>query len=131
MKQVVSALGTRPFGVWSPAIVTDRRRLLFVSGLTARDDEGNVMAVDDVGAQTQRVCELLQKTVEEVGATLADVVAVTVYVRNMDDFDIIHDVRRRFFPTEPPTSSMVEVSRLVDSRSLIEISAIAALPTDH
>jgi enamine deaminase RidA (YjgF/YER057c/UK114 family) len=37
-------------------------------------------------------------------------------------------VRREFFPTDPPASTMVEVSRLVDERSLIEISAIAVIP---
>ena len=59
---------------------------------------------------------------------MKDIVSVTVFVLNVDHFSEIHEVRRQYFPSEPPASTMVEVSRLVDERMLIEINAIAALP---
>lgn len=127
-KEVVSPEGlSTPFGVWSHAISVVPARLLFVSGLTARDENGDVVGVGDVAAQTRRILENLKRTVEAAGGTMGDVASVTVFVRDVDDFAGIHAVRREFFPEDPPASTMVEVSSLVDERCLIEINAIAAL----
>jgi len=118
----------RPAGAWSPAIVvTEPRRLVFVSGFTSRDDKGRVVCEGDISGQTRQVCENLKATLEAAGGTLADIVSVTVFTRDITQFDAIHAVRREYFPIEPPASTMVEVSRLVDERSLIEINAIAVL----
>jgi enamine deaminase RidA (YjgF/YER057c/UK114 family) len=62
------------------------------------------------------------------GGDLKDIVSVTVFVRDITQFSAIHEVRREYFPVDPPASTMVEVSRLVDERSLIEINAVAVLP---
>jgi len=82
----------------------------------------------DIAAQTRQVCQNLDATLRAAGGTLADVVSVCVYALDVEQFDAIHRARRAFFPTEPPASTMVEVSRLVDPRCLIEISATAVLP---
>jgi enamine deaminase RidA (YjgF/YER057c/UK114 family) len=128
-KQVVSPpRSAPPAGVWSPVIVLDGgARLVFVSGITSRNPDGTVHAPGDISAQTRRVCESLQTALEASGAALADVVSVTVHVTDITEFDAIHAVRREFFPVEPPTSTMVQVSRLVDARSMIEITAVAAV----
>lgn len=122
-----------PFGVWSPAVVAQPGPLLFVSGLTARTADGTVVGEGDIAAQTRQVCENLSATLRAAGGTLADVAAVCVYVVDVEQFDAIHRVRREFFPADPPASTMVEVSRLVDPRCLIEISATAVLspPSDQ
>lgn len=121
-----------PMGVWSPAIeISGADRLLFVSGITSRNPDGTVHAPGDMEAQTRRVCENLQRTVEAANGTLLDVVSVLVHVTDIEQFDTIHRVRREFFPEEPPTSTMVQVSRLVDERSLIEMTAVAALPVSR
>jgi len=52
----------------------------------------------------------------------------TVFALNVEHFSEFHEVRREYFPSEPPASTMVEVSRLVNERMLIEFNAIAALP---
>ena len=82
----------------------------------------------DIRAQTRRVCELLSESMSAAGGQLSDIVRVDVYVRDIEMFSAIHEVRREFFPSLPPTSTMVEVTRLVDERSLIEINAIGVLP---
>jgi 2-iminobutanoate/2-iminopropanoate deaminase len=118
----------KPLGVWSPAVLCeDGRRTLYVSGLTARDPAGGVVGEGSYEAQTRQVCENLKATVEAVGGTLADIVSVTVFVLDIDQFDTIHRVRRAYFPKDPPASTMVQVSRLVDRRCLIEINAVAVL----
>lgn len=117
-----------PSGVWSPIVVVKNPgSLVFLSGFTSRDKDGNVHGIGDIKAQTRRVCELLELSMKSAGGTLADIVRVDVYVRDIKQFSAIHEVRREFFPNNAPTSTMVEVSRMVDERSLIEINAIAVL----
>jgi enamine deaminase RidA (YjgF/YER057c/UK114 family) len=118
----------KPSGVWSPAVVVEQPgKLVFISGFTSRDESGAVHGEGDIRAQTRRVCELMQRSMRAAGGDLKDIVRVDVYVRNIDDFAAIHEVRREFFPVDPPASTMVEVSRMVDPRSLIEINAIGVL----
>lgn len=121
---------SRPIGVFSQAIkVPARGHIIFVSGLTARDTEGRVVGKGDVKAQTRRILENLRTILAEAGATLDHVVKVTVFIRNMErDFRSIHEVRAEFFSKNPPASTMVEVSRLVDPDHLIEIEAVAVTP---
>ena len=119
----------KPAGVWSPAIVvTQPGKLVFLSGFTARNDKGEVVHPGDMREQTRLVCENLKATVEAAGGSLKDIVSVTVFVTDIEQFDTIHEVRRQYFPTEPPSSTMVEVTRLVHKDMLIEINAVAALP---
>jgi len=120
---------SKPAGVWSPAVVvTNPGRMVFLSGFTARDRTGAIVGVGDIEKQTRQVCENLRETMRAAGGEMKDIVSVTVFVRDVTQFDIIHKVRREYFPSEPPASTMVEVTGLVDDRLLIEINAIAALP---
>ncbi len=128
-KEIVRPQGVaKPAGVWSPAVtVVEPKKLVFLSGFAARDESGDVICVGDITGQTEKVCENLKATVEAAGGTLADIVSVTVFVRDIKQFAAIHAVRRRYFPQDPPASTMVEVTGLVDERMLIEINAVAAL----
>ena len=118
----------RPFGVFSQAIQCEATgTLLFISGLTARDPDGNVVGEGDIKLQTETILENMQKLLAETGGSMADIVKVTVFIRDMELFDQIHEVRRRYFSQPYPASSMVEVSRLVSPEHLIEIEAIAAI----
>ncbi len=129
LKAIVPVGGlSEPRGVWSVAVAASPGRLIFVSGLLAKDAAGAVVGVGDVGAQTEQVLKNLTAALEGAGGTLDDVVRVDVFVRDISKFDEIHAVRRRFFAKDPPASTMVEVSRLTDERCLIEITAIAVVP---
>jgi enamine deaminase RidA (YjgF/YER057c/UK114 family) len=61
------------------------------------------------------------------GGTLEDICRVDVYVRNMEHFALIHEVRRQYFKEPLPASTMVEVTKMTSPDYLIEISAIAVL----
>jgi len=121
---------SKPIGVFSQAVkVSAKGHIIFVSGLTARDPSGNVVGREDIKVQTRQVLENLRAVLAEASATLEDVVKVTVFIRNMErDFKPIHEVRAEFFPKNPPASTMVEVSRLVEPDHLIEIEAVAVIP---
>ena len=109
-------------------VTVNTGKLAFLSGFVSRDEHGAMVGVGDIGAQTRRVCEQLQIAMRAAGGELSDIVRVDVYVRDIDDFDVIHAVRREFFPVNPPASTMVEVSKFVGEDCLIEINAIAVLP---
>jgi enamine deaminase RidA (YjgF/YER057c/UK114 family) len=129
LKKIVPGTGfPKPKGVWSTAVEARPGRLIFISGLVSRNEAGDVVGEGDITAQTDQVCRNLQQAITNAGGTLEDLVRVDVYVRNIGEFEKIHAVRRRYFPKDPPASTMVEVSRMTDERFLIEINAIAVLP---
>ena len=117
----------RPFGFWSPVVVAPAGQLVFISGMTSRDPTGEVVGVGDYEAQTRQVCENLKAAIEAAGGTLADVATLTVFVLDVSAFEVITKVRREYFSAPPPASTMVQVSRLLDERCLIEINATAVV----
>jgi 2-iminobutanoate/2-iminopropanoate deaminase len=116
-----------PAGVFSAAVVGEGKRLLFISGMTARDSTGDVVGAGDYEIQTRQVCENLKAAVAAAGGTLDDLMRVDVHVMDVAAFDTIHKVRAEYFPKDPPASTMVQVAGLIDPRMVIEISAIALL----
>jgi 2-iminobutanoate/2-iminopropanoate deaminase len=128
-KTVVPVKGlAQPHGVWSGVVVSEPGRLVFICGLIARDAEGDLVGRGDMAAQTRQVCENLKTACAAAGAALDDIVRVDVYTADIEAFDIIHAVRREYFPNDPPVSTMVEISRFVENDALIEINAIAVVP---
>ena len=127
-QQISSDRIRQPSGHFSQATVAEARgRLVFISGMTARRADGSIAGIGDIEAQTRQVCENLKAAVEAAGGTLDDICRVDVYVRNMEHFDAIHKVRREYFKTPAPASTMVEVCKMTSPDYLIEINAIAAI----
>lgn len=128
-KNVVSPALASPNGHFSQATTVEASgKLVFISGMTARNNEGGITGIGNITEQTHQVCQNLQAAVEAAGGSIDDICRVDVYVRNMEDFQAIHEVRRKYFTGEPPASTMVEVSKFVSKDYLIEINAIAVLP---
>lgn len=126
--QIVSERIGRPSGHFSHATVVEARgRIVFVSGMLAKDASGAIVGRGDIEAQTAQVCENLKAAMEAAGGTLDDICRVDVFVRNMEHFDAIHRVRRRYFTGAPPASTMVETPKMTTPEALIEISAIAVV----
>lgn len=128
-KQITSGALAKPNGHFSQAIMTEAKgRLVFISGMTARTQDGSIAGVGNIEIQTRQVCENLKACVEEAGGSMDDICRVDVYVRNIEYFDVIHKVRREYFKEPSPASTMVEVTKMVKPEYLIEISAIAVIP---
>lgn len=80
-------------------------------------------------AQSWWVLDRIRATVEAAGGRMADVVKLVQYFRDLDHFPYYSGVRRRFFPGEPPASTVVEVSAMLPSPEvLVEVEATAYLP---
>jgi len=127
-KQVTTSKVREPMGHFSQAIEIEARgKMVFISGMTARRPDGTIAGVGDIEAQTRQVCENLKSAVEAAGGTMDDICRVDVYVRNIEHFDKIHQVRRQYFSAPAPASTMVEVTKMVSPDYLIEINAIAVV----
>lgn len=97
---------------------------LYVSGLIATDERGNVVGLGDCVEQTRQIFRNLRKVLDAAGATPADVAKLTIFMRNVDDRPLINPVRQEFFGDHRPASTLVEVSRLVRDELLLEIEAV-------
>src|SRR5690606_11361288 len=95
--------------------------------------ETGEMSVDSkdgpITVQSWYVLEKLKATVEDAGGTLADVVKLTQYFRNLRDFPIYNRIRGTFFGNTPPASTVVQISELLPTtETLLEVEAIAYIP---
>lgn len=103
---------------------------VWVAGTTASDENGNVVGVGDVAAQTRYVLKKISRALEEAGATFADVVRTRMFVSDISQWEIIGRVHGEIFAAIRPASTMVEVARLIDPQHLIEIEVDAFLGGD-
>ena len=111
-----------PAGAYSPGVRAGD--LLFVSGQVPRDPRTGAVVGDDVTAQSRQVLRNLQGVLEAGGATLADVVSVTVYLVDEGDWGAFNDVYRSVF--RPPYPSRAVVGARLRG-ILVEVSAVAYL----
>ena len=100
--------------------------LLFVSGTTAVDDQGNVHG--NAAAQMQVCIEKVKAVLDKAGGDLSHVVRTRMFVTDIDDWEAIGRVHGEYFGRIRPASTMVEVSRLIAPEMLIELEVDAVLP---
>jgi len=98
---------------------------LYVAGTQGTDAHGKLE--DGIAAQTRAALELIQKIVQGGGMTMGNVVAVNVYLADVNEFGKMNSVYKTFFPDPKPTRTTVQVAGLVNG-ARIEISAIAVKP---
>ena len=113
-------------GIMSQGVKVPAGNLVFVSGQVARNAQGELVGLGDIKAQTRQTLENVRSVLEAAGATMDDVVKVTVFVTNVaEHFSQIHEVRAEFFKKDYPASTLVEVRSLANKDLLIEIEAVA------
>ena len=98
--------------------------LLFVSGQIGLDSKTNQFAGDKIEDQTRQVLENIRQILEANRLTMANVVSVTVYMKDLTQFRGMDETYDTFFRTTLPARSVVEVARLPRG-ALVEISVIA------
>lgn len=128
MRQVIqTAAAPAPVGPYSQAIAA-QGRMVFVSGQIPLDpNTGSLVGGDDVAAQTKQVLTNLEAVLTASGASFADVVKTTVFLKDMNDFAAMNAVYATAFNEETaPARATVEVARLPkDVR--VEIDCIAVI----
>ena len=124
---VISSDGApKAIGPYSQAIKVGN--LVFLSGQIGLDPTGKTeLAGLDVDAQTHRAMDNLAAVLGAAGLAMKDVVATTLYVSVLKDFEAINRAYGSYFPTSPPARATVQVAALPRG-ARIEISAIASKP---
>jgi 2-iminobutanoate/2-iminopropanoate deaminase len=113
--------------LYSHVVVAAAQSLVFIAGQLARDKDGNIVGVGDMGAQIRQVGENLRVALEAAGVGLKDLVKTTTYVTDIDEFFKHPEIRHEIFGQSLPTSTTVEVRRLSHPDFMVEIEALAVL----
>jgi enamine deaminase RidA (YjgF/YER057c/UK114 family) len=124
----------RPSG-FNHGILVTGDRLLFLSGQTASDAEGQIVAPGNLVAQYEQVLRNLQAVVESADGTMQDIVKMTIFVSNRDDYHAhlkqLGKVHRTFFGTYYPATALFEILRFFQDEALIEIEGLAVIGADE
>jgi len=114
--------GPKPLGPYSQAV--EAGGFLFISGQIPMDPSTGEVVSGGIREQTRRILENVKVLLRAAGYSLRDVVKVTVYLKDLSLFDEFNEEYSRYFPSEPPARTTVEVSSLPRG-ALLELELVA------
>ena len=100
---------------------------IWVSGMVAFDPEGSIVGLGDMRIQAYTVFANIAEVLALGGATLDDVVKITAWLTDMDQYSGYNDARAAAFSNRIPASATVHSPRLVRDDLLVEVEAVAIL----
>lgn len=114
---------------YSPAVITEGGRTIWLAGhLAAEDEKGNSLAGDFDG-QVRCVFRKLDATLKEADASLTDIVTMTIFIVDVSNNTRFVELRKEFFSDENyPASTLVTVAALNRPELMVEINAVAIAP---
>lgn len=119
---------TKPTGYTHVVLAADRRTV-YIAGQVAFDSTGKVVGEGDFKAQAEQVYGNLRKALASVGATFKDLVKTTTLVTDVKNVPALREIRTRYLDPENPPANTLIVATLVRPELLLEIEAVAVLPT--
>jgi reactive intermediate/imine deaminase len=102
-------------------------KTVYIAGQIALDAKGQLVGPGDLAAQTRQVFENLSVALKAAGATFANVVKTNYYLRDASQVETVRQIRSKYFTSELPASTLIEVPRLARPEFLIEIEVIAVV----
>ena len=101
-----------PSGIADPSpsgftAVVKAGNTVYIAGMVAQDENGNVVGAGDTEAQTRQIWRNIEVAVKAAGGTLADIVKTTTYVTGIEHGPAVRKVRGELFPSNPPTTRSV------------------------
>jgi 2-iminobutanoate/2-iminopropanoate deaminase len=125
-KQIVkTASVAQPIGPYSLGVCSGN--LVFVSGTVGWRPDGSIPA--DIKEQCRQMYENVQHVLRTAGSGLDHVVSTTTYLVNASDYRVLNEVRAQYFAKDAPASAVVVVKELVRPDLLVEVEAVAEIPT--
>jgi enamine deaminase RidA (YjgF/YER057c/UK114 family) len=112
---------------YSHVVSTRGGRTIYIAGQVAFDAAGQLVGKGDLAAQTRQVFENLGIALKAAGATFANVVKTNYYMRDTSQVAVVREIRSKYFTSELPVSTLVEVPRLANADFLIEIEVVAVV----
>ena len=123
MKKIIST-NEAPAAVGPYSQAVRAGSMVFCAGQIPLDPKSGQIVSQDVAEQTRRVLDNLTAVLKSERLTLSDVVKTTVFVTDLADFQTINEIYARYFSTQPPARSTVQVAALPKA-ARVEIDAIA------
>lgn len=111
---------------YSPAVKTRGKTTIYLAGFGGRDESGRSHAHDFDG-QVRASFGRIRKTLETAGATLDDIVTMTIFITDMKHGDRFVEIRKEFFRGGYPCSAMIGIKELAHPEMMIEIQATAVI----
>ena len=113
---------------FSPAVITEGGRIVWLAGQTATTDLDGRDISGKFEEQARTVFQLINRTLERAGGSLANVVTMTVFINDARHGDRFVQLRREFFSDGRfPGSALLTISNFARPGILIEIQAVAVL----
>ncbi|MUV88953.1 RidA family protein [Halapricum sp. CBA1109] len=123
MRDIVSTdAAPAAVGAYSQATATDD--MVFTAGQIPMTPDGDLLDGAAIDVQTEQALENVAAILEEAGSSMGDVLKVTVYMTDVEQFDAMNDTYEGFFESDPPARSAVEVAALPKGVD-VEIEAVA------
>jgi 2-iminobutanoate/2-iminopropanoate deaminase len=123
MKQTFRIPGApAPIGPYSPAVL--KNDTLYVSGQIPTNPKTGELTLETIEASTKQIMDNIGLLLNEAGMNYSNIVKVTIFLTNLDDFVAVNGVYGGYFNIDPPARETVQVSRL-PMNVPIEISCIA------
>ena len=126
-KVTFTPLAPTPVGPYSQAVISNGPTL-YVSGQIGLIARTRTLISADVADQATQAFTNFKTVVESAGATLNDVVKVSIFITDMANFPVVNEVMKQFFDLPYPARSTVGVSSL-PLGALVELEGIVQLPT--
>lgn len=111
-----------PIGPYSQAVMVDNT--LYVSGQIAIDSESGDLLTSNIEIETEQVMKNIGHILSEAGLDFTNVVKCSIFVADMNNFQLINSIYGKYFLQSPPARETVEVSQLPKGVN-VEISCIA------
>ncbi|HXF89635.1 MAG TPA: RidA family protein [Xanthobacteraceae bacterium] len=113
---------------FSPAVITEGGKIVWLAGQTAtRDEAGNDIS-GNFEAQVRTIFGLLDRTIRKAGGSLANMVTMTVFINDPRHGDRFVELRKEYFPDgNYPASALITVSHFARPGMLIEIQGVAVI----
>ena len=113
---------------YSPAVITEGGRIIWLAGQVASVDGAGKDIAGNFEAQTHRVFELMDQTLRRVGGTLANLVTMTVFIKEPRYGDRFVELRKaKFSDNRYPASALITVTNFARPGIELEIQAIAVV----
>lgn len=118
----------KPFGAFSMVKIDEGGQLVHLKGQVSLDRAGRVFGRGDMRLQVRKTLENIKAVLASLGGEMSDIVSLTQYATDIEQFMAAGEVRGEFFAEPYPVTTTVQVVRLYHPDLLIEITAIAEIP---
>lgn len=125
MERIVPQGGATPRGPYSPGIRAGD--FIYVSGQGPIDPVSDLLVVADVATQTRLTLENVERVLAAAGAARTDIVKVSVFLRDINDFAKMNTIYAEFFGEHKPARTTIE-SKFHKADMLVEVDCVAYKP---